>query len=875
MTARSPLILCLGLIALASACAQPEGWQLQFSDDFEREAPGEDWIGAVMAIEDGALLLGREDDMGSNFVATTRGFAGAQRLEFEAWAPTDRPCDLTAVLNCGENRYSSGYLFGFGSRMNTLGQLILKTEAVKQFDLSIIPHRRYKIVCQREGNRFVHTIDGEVVLDYTHPEALPGPLYDRIGLYSWHVAKIDNVRLYTKAENVQIAAVSDGGSAGQFAVKARGYPDPGKIVVSVDLPQMDGPQDVSLQVALLRGGREVRKAILVTAPAMREEVVLEAEDLPAGEYRARAEVMAREVDMTQTAEVSWPGRSPEFRDITVLNNLVWELVSTTWINPEGLYRFHLPCDRWVFVRTRIRDGDTGRLTVTIDPGRGVEPLYVHQGPGETQEAMRFLRAGDHSVQVEVQDAEMRLLQVRAVPEIQHSRYPTTVAIDQGLRYDWDFLSRHILPHVNTIISSGMPDSAEAHAEQWRAGGGKWISYGGRPGLQNNKEAELSAQTVADFFRRRPGYAHRLCDGQLVDEFYHKEDPAYPAYAGGIALLNQRFPGKAFYPYAAGSFGKDEGSIPFAGACIAGGGYICWEAYLAEWATQNQALDAMRRYPERNILPLEDKLPGATRHTIWVFGAFSYPWPYADGYASVNYNAYLDMQFQMLATHPALFGLGGVHIWRSGYCDEERVRWFGRMFRHYCIEGATDRLSDDPYELGHISNPDFSEGEEGWTLQPAAEGAITAEDATQFGKFIGRYYRGPDSFLVTRRQAGRANVFSQRITGLEPGRTYSVKLLTGDYADFTSGVSRRQVHPVIVTVGGAELLQGKPYSYQEPFPTRGRQGQFTDKNPFFLNYHWQVFRATGETAELRISDEPAAEGQQMLYTFVEVKPFLMD
>lgn len=79
----------------------------------------------------------------------------------------------------------------------------------------------------------------------------------------------------------------------------------------------------------------------------------------------------------------------------------------------------------------------------------------------------------------------------------------------------------------------------------------------------------------------------------------------------------------------------------------------------------------------------------------------------------------------------------------------------------------------------------------------------------------------------------------------------------------------------MTIGGAELLQGKPYSYQEPFPTRGRQGQFTDKNPFFLNYQRQVFRATGETAELRISDEPAAEGEQMLCASVEVKPFVRD
>jgi len=866
------LVAFIALLLTAVAWAQPDGWQLVFSDDFDREALGAEWNGSVVGVQDGAMLLGREDDMGSNFVCTTKRFPGAQRLEFDALAPTDQPCDLTGVLNC-ESEYSDGYLFGFGSQMNKLGQLMLKGQGTRQYELSITPRKWYKIVCERQGNVFTHTIDGKTVLTYTHEGPLPGPLFQRVGFYCWHVARIDNVRLLTKPEQVQATEAAPQDAGAQFAVKARGYPDPGKIVVSVDVPELASEQ-VTLNVALRQGADVVREATVTTAPAMREEVMLDAEALEAGHYEAAVDIADQEPALRQVSELDWPGRSPAFRGITVLNNLVWELVSTTWINPEGRYSFHLPCDRWVFFRTQIREDDAGSLTLSLDPQPGSAPLYVQRGGTEVAECMRFLRAGDHAVEVKVDDAEMRLLQVRAVPEIQHSRYPAGVAIDQGVKYDWDFVSRYILPTVNTIIGSGLRQEDEARAQEWRARGGKWISYGGRPGLHSNKDAEATAETVADYYSGRDGYANPLLDGYLVDEFYHKEDAAYPAYAAGVALLNQRFPGKAFYPYAAGSFGKDEGSIPFAEACIEGGGLICWEAYLSEWATYKQALNAMRRYPERNILPLEEKLPGATRHTAWVFGTFSYPWPYADGYASVNYNAYLDMQFQMLATHPALFGLGGVHIWRSGYCDEERVRWFGRFFRHYCIEGETERLSDAPYLLTHIQNPDFADGTEGWTLQPAAEGSIRAEEATQFGKFIGRYYRGPDTFLVTERHAGQANVVSQRISGLVAGRTYSVKMFTGDYGDFVEGASKRQKHGAALTIGGAELLEGKPYSYQEPFPTRGRQGSFTDKSPFWLNYHQQAFRAQGENAELRITDEKCAEGQKVLYTFVEVKPYLM-
>jgi len=340
-----------------------------------------------------------------------------------------------------------------------------------------------------------------------------------------------------------------------------------------------------------------------------------------------------------------------------------------------------------------------------------------------------------------------------------------------------------------------------------------------------------------------------------------------------------FSGKAFNPYAAGNFGKDEGSIRFAQACIEGGGYVCWEAYQAEWATKKEALNHMRRYPHSHIIPFEESLPGVTRNIIWVFGAFSFPWPYADGFASVNYNAYLDMQFQFIATHPALFGLGGVHIWRSGYCDEERVRWFGRFFRHYCIEGNTGRVTGDPYLLTHIANPDFTDGTEGWTLNPASEGSIAARERDQFGKLLGRHYRGPDTFLWTKRDAARPNTFSQRIRGLSPGRLYSVKMFSGDYGAFAEGRSEEQVHPVSLDINGCDLLEGSEYQYQVPFPTRARMGEFTRQHPFWLNYHWHVFRAAAPTAMLSISDWKAAEepggpaGQELLYTYIEVKPYL--
>jgi len=625
-------------------------------------------------------------------------------------------------------------------------------------------------------------------------------------------------------------------------------------------------------------------------PNIREELVFDVAELPPGEYTARVSIHAPDgapLGEDERVTVAWPGRDEDYKGIRVLNNLVWELLNvssddTSQMN--GPHHFRVPCDRWLLIRTQADVAGGGSLSVILDSQSADDAVSVHTSDGpRILEAKRFVEAGEHTIYVAgAGSARLQSLQVRAIPEIQHSRYPTTVYhVQNGGDYDWEFLSRHILPNVTTIIGGGVPDHIVPYVRYWKQRGGRWILYTGRPGLHEDGEIEESADRLFDHFSKHPGFAHPLMDGVLVDEFYTPNDPVYESYTGMLERMasTEEFRGKCFSPYIAGKFGQDEGSVEFSKACIATGAHLCWEGYLFEWPTKREALDYMRRYPGRRILPFEDRLPGVTREMIWVFGAFSFPWPYADGYPGVNYNAYLDMQFRFLATHPAFFGLGGVHIWRSGYCDEERVRWFGRMFRHYGIEGNTHRLTSDPYLLKHIANPDFTDGTNGWTLQPASEGSMEAKQRPQFGKLQGRHYRGNDTFLWTKRSAERPNIFSQTIRGLQVGRLYSVKMLTGDYGDLAKGRSEKQVHTICVDLAGCDLLEGAKYQYQEPFPTRARVGQFTGQHPFWLNYHWHVFRATGTTAKLTISDwkspdEPGGPAsQELLCNFIEVKPYL--
>lgn len=59
------------------------------------------------------------------------------------------------------------------------------------------------------------------------------------------------------------------------------------------------------------------------------------------------------------------------------------------------------------------------------------------------------------------------------------------------------------------------------------------------------------------------------------------------------------------------------------------------------------------------------------------------------------------------------------LYQSPLCEEEYLRWCAKLLRHYCIEGSTERLTNDPYVLNHIQNADFEQGLDDWTVEPAA------------------------------------------------------------------------------------------------------------------------------------------------------------
>ena len=133
-----------------------------------------------------------------------------------------------------------------------------------------------------------------------------------------------------------------------------------------------------------------------------------------------------------------------------------------------------------------------------------------------------------------------------------------------------------------------------------------------------------------------------------------------------------------------------------------------------------------------------------------------------------------------------------------------MRFVGKLYRHYAIDGKTEMLTKDPLFLTHLQNADFEKGTEGWTLHPAEAGTIAARSFPRYGRIEGRFMglgrpADPehigDTFLWMKRSEKGPNTFSQTIEDLEFGRLYSMKMFSCDYNDLVNATQgNRKRHP---------------------------------------------------------------------------------
>ena len=724
-----------------------------------------------------------------------------------------------------------------------------------------------------------------------------------IGRYNWsgkQVFKglIDEVRVYDhplSREQVLTLYRKDAASFGKdvtlFArprIRAEVLPEAGRVVVHAHCALMEPlPKGAVISVTLCRAGAaESRSACNRQIDSGAREMILNlpAAGLAAGKYEVRAVVTNADgtrFGQSAATPVDWPGRSTAFRNVKVLNNLVWELVNEKPGSIRGVkeYRFTQPKLRWVYVACKA-DAADGKLSVSINASADTKDIIVFDGDGAgEQEAMRPLPPGDHTLLLRVQgERHVDRLIVRSIPDIVFAGLIPNPYIKSAIPLDENLIRKHVAPHVNTFAisqSNRRPRLKEPLFKELRARGVRFVMHCSVPRESDGKPITLDQ--ACDYLAKTRGMNLPELDGVMADEFGVSR-PHCAVYADAWRRLHAdpKFANRAYFPYVGRLYTGPEGR-ELVKALMETGSAFALKRYLRIRHTEQASYDYAYRAIIGDGRKYRDLCPGSMESMIVCFGYLCAPNEFLNVVPQANYKTYLDMQFNLVANMPEYWGTRGLMNYFVHYADEETSRWIARLFRHYGIEGKTERATNDPFDDSRLlANGDFARDTRHWKLSPADAGSIRRVDEIHFGWLQGRYQYTPqgDTALLMVRSAKKPNMISQQIRNLEPGRLYTFRMITGEHSD----MSRKEEHVVSIRMDGVEVFHDKSFTRIFHNSYAHSYGQYDRDHHAWMNYHWVLFRAKGSTAMLTVFDwaspnEPGGPiGQRLMLNFLQVHPY---
>lgn len=557
----------------------------------------------------------------------------------------------------------------------------------------------------------------------------------------------------------------------------------------------------------------------------------------------------------------------------VLNNLVVELLDSQCSSTASTI-FRSLRDGWIYVAVSRPQIMTTAGSVIIDNAE--YPLRQVAGYLET---MRYLPKGWHSIRLS-NELGMAKLTVRAVPELFYNMYGVDPLVPETAHYSWDWLRKHILVHYNSVIGIQYAEKQSKEIEEWVGIGGRWFTECGVAWEEN------TGKGVFKYWSNQPGMMHPLLNGMWINEFWadDKYQKKYPVWRDALRRIakDPHLDSRQVYAYTGMLY--DHRYDPLLKIIAENGYYIGPEWYLTEQPSEEQLSVHINLGRLRdNRTRLDDAWPDLASNRVIVLALLSQPEESCDIRPDVNYNVFLDMQFQIIANDPAFTGTRGLQGYYSRYAGEEQSRVFARLIRHYAIEGHKDRLLKDPYLLTHLRNPDFVNGTSGWLLSAAENDSIRPCKVGGFGWLQGRFDRSGigDGALVTKRSKDKPNVFTQEMISLEPGRAYSLRFFTGNYQNYLAGKSLDYKHSVSVSIDNADLVPEKCFQARIKSSYGHTYKSFDASNPYRLNYYQFVFRPRGEKALLEFSDwvsrtaPGGPEGEELMWNFIQVQPYFVE
>jgi len=544
-----------------------------------------------------------------------------------------------------------------------------------------------------------------------------------------------------------------------------------------------------------------------------------------------------------------------------LNNLAVEVLAQPLQATAESQRFVFSTarDGWVFIKVETQAVDPG-LSVVLETDDTVITAAT-----DRLEAFRELPRGSHDLAISGAVSGGRIV-VRSIAEIFNYPACANSQVPQNGKYDWDFHVKHVFPAVTTLNGGNVP---EEHRPDVRAMGLKWLSNVGTTSPKD--AADLVARMSAS-----PGMTAPWYDGFTADEQFFSR-PSLAAYSEALRLL-ENTENRLIYTWIVGKPGLPGMHNDFISAALnasRGRGRLIFEAYCHSRPSEEDAVSYLSDRVVDTMERLNEYFPNATAGTGMLFGNFNQiPIISLDVNPEVDFKYYLDMQLNLVATHPVFRDLGVTGYWGSYYDDEELYRWSFRLLRHYCVEGNTEMLSKTygyVYSPGHLRNCDFVDGLEHWTADTAD--GLRADSFAGYGKGSQRRWGAPggtgDTFCVFTRGEERPNTLTQTATGLTPGKIYTLQFVTADYNDMVAGkIAPKQLGLNAVLDAGAEVIPEKSYVYVD----RRNSGRKEDDGLARVNLHHIRFRAVAPSVTVTFTDAEAEQGTEIALNYIMLKPY---
>jgi len=326
----------------------------------------------------------------------------------------------------------------------------------------------------------------------------------------------------------------------------------------------------------------------------------------------------------------------------------------------------------------------------------------------------------------------------------------------------------------------------------------------------------------------------------------------PEHFAAIKEWNKKYPEKSFYAWV---------GIPWNGDCTAIAslheavisnprGAILWESYLNG---KDADKGIQSRYLDRGAI-FKAASGGSLKNYIMAPATYEY----MDNNGAVDFKVFLDQQFHTVATNPVFADVRGFSMWVAYYTEPEILRWFSKLVQHYGVDGEKTLLSSKyGYKLypGILKAHNWENAKD-WKLSGGAS-LMAKKDANIKQGYIP--YTSVN-FLRMELGAGKKPAATQVLTGLKPGKLYSIKtqFCTPD------NPAKSDIN-VDIKLENAEIIDVEKRFLED----------FTRRAPHIWNVRKVIFRAGKKPVKLVITEGEGAAASTVIVDSVQAAPYFTE